>query len=125
MSRGLFVVALIATWFAGTGRANQPIDLSGTWSASVDMGSVQGMQTWVFKQQGDRLSGTANRGEGERKVNGSVKGDKAVFGFEAAREGRVLKAAFRGTIESRTKMSGTVEFTGSIAGTGTWTATRK
>jgi hypothetical protein len=83
------------------------------------------MQTWVFKQQGDRLTGTANRGEGDRKVSGTVKGDKAVFGFEAAREGRVVKAAFRGTIESPTKMSGTVEFAGSISGTGTWTATKK
>jgi hypothetical protein len=119
------VVALIVVLSGSIGLADQKADISGTWILAQDMGSRQGMQTFVFKQQGERLAGTANNGNGDQKVTGTVKGDKAVFSFEATREGRTLKGTYHGTIESATKMSGTVDFTGSISGSGTWTANKK
>jgi hypothetical protein len=120
------MAVLIAAVVAAAGAATQPVDISGTWSFSMDMGNAQGTPTFVFKQQGERLSGTVTRPTGEQqKVSGNVKGDKAVFWFEATRDGRSLKATYRGTIESAAKMSGAVEFTGAITGTGTWTAVKK
>jgi hypothetical protein len=119
------VVALIVVLSGSIGLADQKADISGTWNLAQDMGSRQGMQTFVFKQQGERLTGTANNGNGDQKVTGTVKGDKAVFSFEATREGRTLKGTYHGTIESATKMTGTVDFTGSITGSGTWTANKK
>lgn len=120
------IATLIAAVAAAAGAATQLIDISGTWSFSVDMGSTQGMPTFVFNQQGERLGGTVTRPTGQpQKVAGTVKGDKTTFWFEATRDGRSLKATYRGTIESPTKMSGAVEFTGAVTGTGTWTATKK
>jgi hypothetical protein len=120
------MAVLIAAVAAATGAAAQSIDISGTWSASLDMGSAKGMPTFVFKQQGERLSGTVMRPTGEQqKVSGTVKGDKTTFWFEATRDGRSFKATYRGTIESPTKMSGAVEFTGALSGTGTWVAVKK
>ena len=120
------MAVLIAAVAAAAGAATQPIDISGTWNVSVDMGSAQGMPTFVFKQQGERLGGTVTRPSGEQqKVSGTVKDGKAVFWFEATRDGRSLKATYRGTIESPTKMSGAVEFTGAVTGTGTWSANKK
>jgi hypothetical protein len=52
-----------------------------------------------------------------------VKGDKAVFGFDFSREGETYKATYTGTIETPTKMKGTVEF--SIGARGKWTADKK
>lgn len=125
--RMLLCIATVIAAASGTAaRETRPIDISGTWSFSVDMGSQQGTPTFVFKQQGERLSGTVTRPGGEQqKVSGTVKGDKTVFWFEATRDGRSLKATYSGAIESPAKMSGAVEFTGAVTGKGTWTATRK
>ena len=39
--------------------------------------------TFVFKQEGEKLSGTYSvHFAGEHQVTGTVKGDKVVFGFE-------------------------------------------
>jgi len=48
-----------------------------------------------------------------------VKGDQAVFGFDFSREGETSKATYTGTIETPTKMEGTVEFSGGARGKST------
>src|SRR5262245_54424637 len=122
----LCIVTVIAAASGVAARQTQRVDISGTWIFSVDMGSQQGTPTSVFTQQGERLTGTWTRPGGEpAKLTGTVKGDKAVFGFEVTRDGRSFKATYRGTIESPTKMSGAVEFIGALSGSGTWTATKK
>jgi hypothetical protein len=52
-----------------------------------------------------------------------MKENKAVFSFDFTNEGETHKATYTGTIESGTKMSGTMELTGGPKGK--WTATRK
>jgi hypothetical protein len=62
-------------------------------------------------------------GSGEQKVVCTVKGDKVVFSVEGKnRSGEPFKNAYTGTIESPTKMTGTVEFP---KGPGKWTAVKK
>ena len=109
------------TGYTSTGAAN----ITGTWNFSVDLDSGgHGDPTFVFKQEGDKLSGTYNGPLGEFKVTGTVTDNKAVFGFEFDNEGATHKATYRGTIESPKKMTGTVEF-GDGAERGKWTATKK
>ena len=67
----------------------------------------------------------APRARGQQKISGTVNGDKAVFGFAITRDGQPFKATYSGTIESATTMTGTVEFSGALNGSGTWSATRK
>jgi hypothetical protein len=81
--------------------------------------------TFVFKQEGEKLSGTFS-GVGPTppaQITGAVKGNKVVFGFELTGE-LAQTVTFKGTIESATRMTGTV---GSpFCGKGcTWTATKK
>jgi hypothetical protein len=121
----LCLVTVIAAASGAAARETQRVDISGTWSFFVEAGNTQNTPTFVVKQQGERLSGTWLRGDRRADVSGTVKGDKAVFGFEGTRDGRSFKATYRGTIESATKMSGAVEFTGALTGTGTWTAVKK
>ena len=89
------------------------------------MGGTQGTPTFVFKQQGQALTGIVTNPRGQQKVTGSVKGNQAVFGFETTREGQSFKGSYRGTIESPRRMTGDVEFKGVLSGTGTWVATKK
>jgi hypothetical protein len=124
-TRRASLVAMIFTVATSAGGASRAADISGTWLFSVDMRGTQGTPTFVFKQQGDTVTGTVSNPRGEQKISGTVKGDKAVFGFEVTRDGQPFEATYRGTIDSPTKMTGTVDFSGALTGSGTWTAAKK
>ena len=119
-----FAIAVVVS-LAGMGAAGQTPEISGTWRLSVAMEGAQGTPTLVLEQQGATLTGTVSNPRGQQKVTGTVKGDQAVFGFETTREGQPFKASYRGTIESPRRMSGEVEFSGALSGTGTWVATKE
>ena len=119
-----FAIAVVVS-LVGIGTAGQTTDISGTWSLSVDMNGAQGTPTVVLEQQGATLTGTVTNPRGQQKVTGTVKGNQAVFGFETTREGQPFKASYRGTIESPRRMTGEVEFSGALSGTGTWVATKE
>jgi hypothetical protein len=127
MRTSLLLIGLIAIAFTSIGIASaltQTADISGTWVFSVDLEDGQhGAPTFFFKQEKGDLTGTYDGPLGQYKVNGTVKDNKVVFGFEFSNEGQTLKATYTGTIESSSKMTGTVEFSGGPHGK--WTATRK
>ena len=120
----VFFISLLTALPISNGLASGAADISGTWNFSVDLDSGgHGEPTFVFKQEGEKLTGTYNGPLGEIKVTGAATGARVEFGFEFTVDGRSGKAAYTGTIESPSKMSGTVEFG---AGTrGKWTATKK
>jgi hypothetical protein len=132
MRRQLAAVLLLIVFSPGfgptpVGAQAGPVNLTGTWGLQY-MGSEAPIKmTFVFKQEGEKLSGTFS-GVGPVPpctVTGAVKGNKVVFGWEMpGNRGTTQTVAFKGTIESATKMTGTV---GSpFCGNGcTWTATRK
>ena len=119
-----FFISLIAALTVFTGQTSAAADISGTWIFSVDLDNDgHGDPTFVFKQEGGKLTGTYNGPLGEYKVAGTVTGPKAVFGFDFTVDGQTGKATYTGTLESPTKMTGTVEF--SNGPRGKWTATKK
>ena len=95
-------------------------DLSGTWSASVNLDAGSGVATFVFKQDGNKLSGTYNGALGEAKVTGAVDGTKVQWAFENADAGKVN---YTGTLEGDKTIKGSVEY-GQL-GKGTFTAQKK
>ncbi len=103
-----------------------PVNLTGTWGLQY-MGSQEPIKmTFVLKQTGEKLTGDYSGPFGPRKVTGAVKGNKVVFGWEQEGNGGItFTVAFKGTIESATKMIGTVgnPFCGSADCE--WTAARK
>lgn len=119
-----FFISLTAALSIFTDRASGAADISGTWNFSVDLDNGgHGDPTFVFKQEGEKLTGTYNGPLGEYKVTGAVTDAKAVFGFDFTVDGQTGKATYTGTIESQTKMTGTLTF--SIGPSGKWTATKK
>jgi hypothetical protein len=99
---------------AGSGAA-KATDISGTWGITVERTAEHGgtfNDTLVFKQEGEKLSGTYSAKFRERKISGTVKGDKVVFIWEEkpTTDGgkRSRPVTFDGKLESPTKMTGTV-----------------
>ena len=124
MNNPLVVAVLIALLLGPSTSKAEAADLTGTWSFSVDLETGgHGDPTFVFQQKGAELSGTYLGPLGEQKVTGTMKGDQAVFWFEASRDGQTVKATYTGTMESPTKMTGTIEF--STGAKGKWTAAKK
>ncbi|HVN04609.1 MAG TPA: hypothetical protein VMT86_09345 [Bryobacteraceae bacterium] len=98
-------------------------DISGNWEFSVDTAAGSGSPSFVFKQDGESLTGTYNGLFGKADVKGTVKGDQVDFQFKFDYSGQSGVAHYTGTIESDTKMKGKVEI-GDLA-EGTWTATKQ
>jgi hypothetical protein len=92
-------------------------DISGTWTASVELDAGSGAATFVLKQEGDRLSGSYSGALGEAKVTGSIKGNDVEWSFETEDAGKVV---YKGKLEGTSKIKGTAEY-GQL-GKGTFTA---
>ena len=125
MKNCVLLISLLAMVGAGVARAAiPPVDISGTWVFSVDLDTGgHGDPTFVFKQDKETLSGSYDGPLGQYQIVGTIKDNKAVFGFEFTNDGESHKVAYTGTVESATKMSGTMEITNGPKGK--WTATRK
>lgn len=96
-------------------------DISGTWQASVKMETGQsGSPTFVFKQSGNKLSGTYSGAFGTAPVTGSVSGSSVRFSFGSGTQ----TAHYVGTLAgSSNSMSGNVDYAGQAKGT--FNATRQ
>lgn len=122
MKYRLLILLLLGLSMGSASALASAEDISGTWAFSVDVGAESMRQTFVFKQEGETLTGTYSGGLGEQKVTGTLKGDKAVFGFVASTKGKAVEVSYTGTIESPSRMTGTVEYPGGTQGK--WTATK-
>jgi len=95
-------------------------DISGTWSAAVQLDAGSGTATFALKQSGESLSGTYSGALGSANVTGTVKGSVVEWTFDNPDAGKIV---YKGKLEGNSKMSGTVEY-GQL-GKGTFTAEKK
>jgi len=98
-------------------------DVSGKWEFSVDTAAGSGTPSFVFKQDGEKLTGTYTGLFGKADLTGTVKGDQIDFKFDFSYSGQSGVAHYTGSIDSAAKMHGKVEF-GDL-GEGTWTGTKQ
>jgi len=116
----LVLIALLA------GLASMPLlahDVSGNWEFSVDTAAGSGSPSFVFTQNGEKITGTYSGLFGKADVAGTVKGDQIDFSFKFEYSGQSGVAHYTGTIENDRKMKGKVEI--GDMGEGTWTATKQ
>jgi hypothetical protein len=97
-------------------------DLTGSWTAEVETSAGSGSPSFVFRQEGEKLTGTYSGALGEAKLEGTVKGDNVEFSFKVAPQGESITVVYKGKLESPTAMRGTVSFAG--LGEGTFSARR-
>jgi hypothetical protein len=94
-------------------------DVTGKWTFNVVLDAGSGSPTFVFKQTGEKLTGTYNGTLGSAELTGTVKGDAIEFSFEASVGDQKGKVVYTGKIEAADKMKGDVDYAG--LGKGTWT----
>src|SRR5262245_17053607 len=127
MKYQLLIVLLLGLALIPDGAAASAANISGTWVFTVGAGESKPFNiTFAFKQEGEKLSGTYyDLKGGEHPVTGTVKGDQAVFNYELSASKQSMTVRYTGTIESPTKMTGSVEWIGGGVPPGKWTATKK
>lgn len=101
--------------------AAQSSSVAGEWDASYDTPGGPKPFKLVFKVDGEKLSGTVIRNDGELPLSGTVKGDAISFDYTITYNGHDLSLYFAGKVTGDT-MGGTVSFGGN--GDGEWTAKR-
>jgi hypothetical protein len=116
------IAILACVVIAAAARAQDTVDLTGTWVMQVDTAAGSGSPTFTFKQTGDTLAGTYEGTFGKADVKGEVKGNKATWSFSADAQGTQLNITYSGTVEKDT-IKGTVTL-GEL-GDGTFTGKRK
>jgi hypothetical protein len=93
-------------------------DITGTWTAEVNLTAGSGTAKLEIKQSGETLTGTYHGTFGDAPLHGTIKGDKVEFTFG----NDTAQAKYTGTLDGEKKMSGTVDY-GEV-GTGAFTATK-
>jgi hypothetical protein len=121
MKRIIIVVAALFVMTAGA-RAQDKVDLTGTWILQVETGAGSGSPTFTFKQTGNKLEGTYEGTFGKAPVTGSVKGKEAQWTFTVDVQGMQARMEYTGTVE-KDSMKGTVRL-GDLAD-GTFTGKKK
>src|SRR5262245_41049641 len=119
-------VALAVLVVASTGAAAQgtaTVDVTGKWVFSVETSAGSGTPTFVFKQDGEKLTGHYSGQLGEAELTGTVKGDAISFTFTGDVQGTKVDAVYTGTVETKDSMKGTVKLVG--FGEGTFTGKRQ
>jgi hypothetical protein len=99
MKRLLVLMALFAL-------AASAADITGTWKATLDMGGQPMERTFVFKQDGAKLTGeTTSSMMGKSTIaDGKVEGDAVTFSITGNMQGQDMKLTYKGKIVSATEI---------------------
>ncbi len=98
------------------------IDVTGTWDMLVDTPQGQIALTAVFKQEGEKLTGTQASPMGEVALEGTVIGTEIKYTIVIDMQGQQMAILFGGKVEADT-MAGVFEFGG--MGTSNWSAKKR
>jgi preprotein translocase subunit SecD len=82
--------------------------LSGEWQIHRSAAGNESKQTCTFAQKNNDLSGTCSSDQGQVKISGKVDGKNVTFTYKTEREGSPLTVIYRGTVDSATKIRGSV-----------------
>src|SRR5262245_35483975 len=126
MKSQLIMIVLLGFLLIPTVAGAGATDISGTWIFSISRDGVPKTVdvTFVIKQEGEKLSGDYSGPTGEYPITGTVKGNMLAMSYEVANKS-TMTVKLTGTIESPTRMTGTIEYIGGGAPSREWTATKK
>ena len=118
-----FVVSIAILVLVMTAAAGTPLaDVTGTWAFTVETQAGSGSPTFVFKQDGENLTGTYKGQFGEAPIKGTVKGNAIKFTVKVSAQDQNIEIEYEGTVEGNS-MKGKVKL-GDL-GEGTFTGKKQ
>jgi len=103
--------------------APKPADIAGKWTMTLEMEIGTATPALVFKQDGEKLTGTYTGRYGTYEFKGTLKAREIKFSFQMDTDGGGTTMAFTGELAADAQ---TMKGTGTIEGLGdvTWSAKR-
>jgi hypothetical protein len=83
-------------------------DVTGKWQVAISVSGNEREQACAFTQKEAELSGTCATDGGSVPISGKVEDRKVTWTYKANYQGSPLTVVFRGSLDSATKISGTV-----------------
>ncbi len=101
--------ALVATFAISAGAQRLLVDLTGKWAFAVVTENGTGTPTVIFKQEGEKLTGTYESARmGVRNIEGTVKKDSLRF----ALKGGEVELTFVGVVVDKDHLRGALDMGG-------------
>ena len=104
-----------------SGSVAQAPTVAGEWTASMNTPGGARPFGLVFKVDGEKLTGTVKRSNGDVPLEGTIKGKDISFSYAINYNGNVLSLFFSGKVDGD-NMTGTVSFGGNAEDS--WSAKR-
>lgn len=103
----LLLSCLLASVAALASAADLP-SLSGKWQVHNSVSGNESDQTCTFTQKDSDLTGSCSSDNGPVTISGKVNGKKVTWTYKSEYNGSPLTVAYEGTIESPTKITGSI-----------------
>ena len=110
---------LIAVLLVTAALAAGQDSVAGTWNLQVVFDQGSGAPTVVFKQDGEKLTGTYTGQMGQYPLEGTFKDKKVAFTVMIDMQGNQVAFTYAGALEADGTLKGTVDLGGMASGT--WT----
>jgi hypothetical protein len=121
--RLVMVAAAVAAMSAISVAQGDKVDMTGKWTFQVQTDAGTGSPTFTIKQEGEKLSGHYVGTLGEADFTGSQTGKDFTIAFAVDAQGMKLDVTYKGTVETKDSVKGTVSIAG--LGEGTFTGKRQ
>lgn len=100
-------------------------DVSGAWTASLQLDTITATPTFTLKQDGSKLTGEyVSQQYGKFPLTGEVTGTAVTFTVSMSIEGNAIEAVYSGVLQADGSLKGSVDIGGGAMG-GTFSAARK
>jgi hypothetical protein len=94
--------------FASLAGAQETPSVSGQWQVHMSVSGTENDMTCTFTQKDGTLSGNCNSDKGKFDITGKVTGKKVAWSYKSEYDGTPLTVKFDGSLDSATKMTGSV-----------------
>ena len=104
-----FAILAIGLLFVGAGQSAAQTSVAGEWDASMNTPGGARPFKLIIKVDGDKISGTAKRSNGDVAISGTVKGDEISFNYTIDYNGNAVTLSYTGKVKGDA-ITGTVYF---------------
>jgi len=108
---------------ASLASAGENPSVNGKWQVHSSVAGNESDMVCMFTQKDDALSGNCTSDQGKFEITGTVSGNKVAWSYKSEYSGTPLTVKYDGTLDSATKMKGSVDVPEFSAG-GDFTATQ-
>lgn len=104
-------VAVFGFFLVGAGQAAAQASVAGSWDGSMNTPGGSVNVGFMFKVDGEKVTGTVKRASGELPLQGTIKGSDINFSYTVNYNGNEITLTFTGKVTGDT-MAGSVSFGG-------------